>query len=393
MHLWTHADRPLIGTRLFLAQHAASLALGGRALRARLRTAVQGLRTRQGAGTPAQPGVRSARKRARRGTRVPRPAVPETVAAVSPLEDELDPVALPETRLPSVGALLREAREAAGGELQPISTALRIRPEHLRAIEAGNYADLPAPAYAMGFIRSYADYLGLDAAEMVRRFKQESEGRLRAPELAFPRPLRQRRISLGGALVGLGILVLCGVGTWLDIHAGRQDRVAVPATPTPALLAPPPSAAAASAPSAATAETSAAALASLSPAAGALSPPQPSQAVAAHKIEVAQASRAAPAATGAANASASKAHVVLRATAQTWLEVKDGDTSIFRHLLQPGDEYPLPDKPGLSLHIGNVHGIEVLVDGRPLPSDAQPSQGHHAVVTLEARELLAKAVP
>ena len=141
MHPWALADRPLIGIRLLLAHSAAPLALGWRALRTAMGTGI--------------PGSRPTR---------------DDVALVA-VEDGLDPAGFPGARLPSVGTVLRDARKTMGADLGQISAALRIRPEHLRAIEAGNYADLPARAYALGFIRSYADYLGLDAAELGRRLK------------------------------------------------------------------------------------------------------------------------------------------------------------------------------------------------------------------------------
>jgi cytoskeleton protein RodZ len=380
MHLWTHADRPLVGTRLFLAHYIASAGLGWRALLRR--------GARAAVAAPPRHGSRPDGKRSRRG-RLRQSEIRHEVVAVSALEDEFDPAALPKAQFPSVGALLRQAREASGGELQRISTALRIRPEHLRAIEAANYADLPAPAYAMGFIRSYAEHLGLDAAELVRRFKQESAGDLRAPDLAFPQPLRPRRISLAGALVGFAILALCAFGAWHEISGTQRNRDEIVAAPPPALMAPPANAAS-PAPAAKTVQGPATTLASVSPAAGPPSLPPRAEAATAHGIEPAQALQGAPPAT-ATRAGAGHAQIVLRATAETWLEVKDGESSIFRKLLQPGDEYPLPDKPGLALHIGNVHGIEVLADGKPLPSSAQPSQSRRTVVTLEARELIAKA--
>jgi cytoskeleton protein RodZ len=83
--------------------------------------------------------------------------------------------------------------------------------------------------------------------------------------------------------------------------------------------------------------------------------------------------------------------IALRAAAETWLEVKDGKTSIFRRLMQAGDEYRLPEKPGLVMRLGNARRIEVLVDGKPLPASAQPSQGHRTVVDLGASKLLAHA--
>jgi cytoskeleton protein RodZ len=380
MHLWTPADRPLIGMRLFLAHQANSIGLGWRVLRTRLLGTVRELQ-QQRRRAKAQPN--------RRRAWFPRSEVRDDVIAVPALEAELDPVALPAAPFPSVGILLRETRETLGGDLLRISTVLRIRPDHLRAIELGNYGALPAPAYAIGFIRSYADLLGLDAAEMVRRFKQETGKQFHTPALAFPQPLRTRGVSLGGALVGLLVLALCAVGVWYQSHADRQNRDAIAAVPAPALVAPPSNAAAIK-----TADGPEAMLASLTPSAG---PPALSQvsseAATAHSIEVAQAQREAPPAKAASGTSTGQTQIVLRATAKTWLEVKDGGTTIFRKLLQPGDEYPVPDKPGLSLRLGNVHGIEVLADGKPLPSAAQPSQGQHAVVTIEARELMAKVLP
>ncbi|MGH7122776.1 MAG: helix-turn-helix domain-containing protein, partial [Stellaceae bacterium] len=166
--------------------------------------------------------------------------------------------------LPGVGDVLRQARQDAGHSLGRISTALRIRPEHILSIEAGAYAELPAPAYAIGFIRSYAAHLGLDGAEMVRRFKRETEGQHLGPELAMPMPESERRVSPGAFLVGVAILGVCGYVGWHSLQSGepaRSERVeAVPA----ALLTPPGSLA----PAAAVAAAEPAALSALSPAAG-----------------------------------------------------------------------------------------------------------------------------
>ena len=62
----------------------------------------------------------------------------------------------------SVGSLLRQARLAQKGKLPEISENLRISHEHLKALEEDNVNGLPGLAYAVGFIRSYADHLGLD---------------------------------------------------------------------------------------------------------------------------------------------------------------------------------------------------------------------------------------
>jgi cytoskeleton protein RodZ len=83
--------------------------------------------------------------------------------------------------------------------------------------------------------------------------------------------------------------------------------------------------------------------------------------------------------------------IVLRATDDTWLEVKDGKTSIFRRLMRAGDEYRLADNPGLTMRIGNSRGIEVTIDGKPLPSPVVANLLNRVVVDLDAEELLAGA--
>ena len=52
----------------------------------------------------------------------------------------------------------------------------------------GRYEDLPGQAYAIGFVRAYADHLGLDGDEVVRRYKEESSGVKRKAAYEFPLP-------------------------------------------------------------------------------------------------------------------------------------------------------------------------------------------------------------
>ncbi|HJO68942.1 MAG TPA: helix-turn-helix domain-containing protein, partial [Rhodospirillales bacterium] len=77
---------------------------------------------------------------------------------------------------PGVGALLRASRLRVGEDLRDVAANLCIRYLYLEAIEEGRYADLPGPTYAIGFVRAYAEHIGLDSDEVVRRFKQEIAG-------------------------------------------------------------------------------------------------------------------------------------------------------------------------------------------------------------------------
>ena len=76
----------------------------------------------------------------------------------------------------SVGSLLRQARLAQKGKLPEISENLRISHEHLKALEEDEVNGLPGLAYAVGFIRSYADHLGLDAEVLIAQYKGQTSG-------------------------------------------------------------------------------------------------------------------------------------------------------------------------------------------------------------------------
>jgi cytoskeleton protein RodZ len=71
---------------------------------------------------------------------------------------------------------LRQARLTQKGKLPEISENLRISHEHLKALEEDDVNGLPGLAYAVGFIRSYADHLGLDAEVLIAQYKSQTSG-------------------------------------------------------------------------------------------------------------------------------------------------------------------------------------------------------------------------
>ncbi len=125
-----------------------------------------------------------------------------------------------------VGDILRLNRERRGLELQSVANQLRIRLAYLEAIEDGRYKDLPGSTYAVGFVRSYADYLELDGADIVRRFREEVariHGRTR---LIFPAITAEGTIPPAAILllsiIGIGI----GYGTWYYLSSADQSDIA-----------------------------------------------------------------------------------------------------------------------------------------------------------------------
>ncbi|WP_273845626.1 helix-turn-helix domain-containing protein [Rubrobacter calidifluminis] len=71
-----------------------------------------------------------------------------------------------------IGEELRRAREERGLMLEDVERATKIRRRYLEGIEREDYGVMPAPVYVRGFVRTYADYLGLDGEEYARRMRE-----------------------------------------------------------------------------------------------------------------------------------------------------------------------------------------------------------------------------
>ena len=145
------------------------------------------------------------------------------------LQSERDPA---DTASSGIGVLLREAREDLGESLRGVSRTLRIRRIYLEAIEDGRFQDLPGPAYATGFIRTYADHLGLDCDEIIRRFHEEAKDFGGKVELDFPVPVPESGIP-GRAVLMVGLIVAAGAyGAWY-FNASRESATADLIPPPP----------------------------------------------------------------------------------------------------------------------------------------------------------------
>lgn len=266
--------------------------------------------------------------------------------------------------LETVGQDLRAARQRRGDELATVSRALKIRKDHLEALEEDRIAALPGRAYAIGFVRSYADYLGLDSLQCVERFKREIAGRDDSAAAAgFPDDHDETRLPHGWAIIAVVVLGLIAYGAY---HLARSadslnqpvasvpTRIAARPTPPPIRHTPPvePQQAASANPAATTA-------ASPAPAnQAALTPPAPEQQATApgetpHGQVYGQQNR--------------NARVVLRARQATRILVQGPDGTIFiNRTLQPGDSYQVPDLVGLSLTVQRGDAVEIDLDGQAM---------------------------
>ena len=90
--------------------------------------------------------------------------------------------------LPSFCAELREARQRGGYSVADAAHVLRIQEHYLEALEEGRFDQIPGTTYTIGFLRSYAGFLGLDPDEIIDAYKREQGLDKNEQRLAFPSP-------------------------------------------------------------------------------------------------------------------------------------------------------------------------------------------------------------
>ncbi|MDF1792444.1 MAG: DUF4115 domain-containing protein [Thalassobaculaceae bacterium] len=115
---------------------------------------------------------------------------------------------------PTIGQALTQARESAGLDLDQVSAQLRIRKEFLAALEEGRPNVLPGITYAIGYVRTYAAFLGLDVERAVTRFKQEAAGLEQRTQLVFPSPAPEGRVPGFGLMFASVLLAGLAYGGW-----------------------------------------------------------------------------------------------------------------------------------------------------------------------------------
>jgi cytoskeleton protein RodZ len=106
-----------------------------------------------------------------------------------------------------VAALLRRRREELGRDVATVARQLRIRAVYISAIEEGRLQDLPGTAYAVGFVRAYADYLGLDGNSVVGDYRDELARRSRQNQLIWPVDQVEHKHFPGGIVLIVCLLI------------------------------------------------------------------------------------------------------------------------------------------------------------------------------------------
>ncbi len=243
--------------------------------------------------------------------------------------EELEAIASKE-----VGEVLRLTREYYDKTLEDIEKALRIRACQIDAIERGDMSNLPGKVYAIGFVRSYAEYLGIDGTRAVQLFKaQYMDGKVNEV-LSFPVPASETKtppIWLVILSILISILFFIGWGAYNGLDQSP-----------------------------------------------ALSIEKVSQDIKDHVEEEILINS--PLETGDINKiividpienmgdnEEQKTGIILNIMNDSWVEIKNADGQIIvSNILEKGEQYFIPDSPSLSMSLGNAANIEIVIDGQAL---------------------------
>jgi cytoskeleton protein RodZ len=305
-----------------------------------------------------------------------------------------------------LGAMLREVRVARGMNLREAASALRIRVAYLEAIESGRFKDLPGSTYAAGFLRAYADYLGIDGDDAVGRLKDAMDSFNRPATLVLPSPAETGHMPTGSVFLVAAIIAIAAYGGWYYLsvegrdpgefiagvpqritnmvskapaEASRTTDTTAPATPdsaaaTPTEASQSPAQLAATTPTETTTPSPAPSPTAPDSAGSTTNVPEPSPPPERRALPVASAPGTAGPAPAATSDRAPETAIrplgrlVLRATADTWVELRaPGQSPVFSRVLRRGESYDVPSRDDLALTTGNAGGIEIVIDGRTLP--------------------------
>ncbi|OGD96031.1 hypothetical protein A3F02_01320 [Candidatus Curtissbacteria bacterium RIFCSPHIGHO2_12_FULL_38_9b] len=107
----------------------------------------------------------------------------------------------------TVGELFKKQRNAKSISIHKASRDLLIKERNLEQIEDGDWENLPEPPFTKGFIKNYANYLGLDADRILATYRREYD-EARYPHKKLPIEAKKRLMLTPNKMAGLGFILL-----------------------------------------------------------------------------------------------------------------------------------------------------------------------------------------
>jgi len=259
------------------------------------------------------------------------------------------------------GQQLRQARADAGLSIEDVARALQLSPRHITAIEHDDYEQLPAATYVRGYLRGYAQLLGIAPEQVIESFNRLPVAN-RRQELMPPAPAPQ--VTSNDNLIKLGTLAVAGVVLGLAIVWWQgQEPATEPVAPAvpPVALAPEAEPAPAPVPADAAPERAT----RPQPA-----PPPPRVAAPERPVERTAPATPAPAPVREApvvdiDPNAPRAKLVMYVTEDSWADVRDArDQRLIYETVAAGRVVTLDGVPPFHVFLGNAEGVRVELNGR-----------------------------
>ncbi|MEX0900879.1 MAG: RodZ domain-containing protein [Gammaproteobacteria bacterium] len=264
-----------------------------------------------------------------------------------------------DSRRAGPGDRLRSARERRGLSVRDAATRLRLDPSVIEAIEADNFAALPAPIFVKGYLNAYARLLGIPAEDCIAEYTAAVDGAV-PPPLVIRRGTgdgiessSNRRIALVSWLVAL-VAIAMVVLWWYARPA-----------PTPDVQAPPTRVA-----SEPVHEPIADPIEVLADAAVDTVVPERVPEVVPERV---------PAPTAASD-------IAVRFTyrAESWTEIVDASgTRLYFDLARAGSVVEVAGEPPLAVFLGNSPGVDIEVDGRRFDQSRYNRSGNVARFSID----------
>ncbi len=283
-----------------------------------------------------------------------------------------------------LGQWLREAREAKGLSLAEVEAQTRIRQKFLVALEAEAWDSLPNEAVAVGFLRKYAGFLGLDTAAVMdlyraRSVKQEAP----ADEIGMPEPrevdYRPIEVDLSavpvpqvpwGVIAGIAGVALLVLGLWWLSATDRLRFDSVASRPGASSPGPATLTAVAPEPTATvrvirvTATPSPTPVPSATPTAIAVVEPMPEAAT----DTPAPATETATLTPAQQEGLAASILLQLAARQRSWVRVVVDGQTVAETVFEPGQTGEWQGQEQIVLRTGNAAGIDLIINGEPQAS-------------------------
>lgn len=273
----------------------------------------------------------------------------------------------------SFGEKLQREREMRGVTLEEIAEATKIGTRNLRALETNDFDKLPGGIFNKGFVRAYARYLGIDEEQAVADYLAAS-GQAEAPATG-PLPdlpptvkLTVRRRPSPWRLVALGVLLLAAAYLGWRAYSQRYASADDSAVPTASPAATETKASPAPATSAAT-DTSSPAGTTAGPSAAGAATPAPA---------------VTPPPAPAESATAAGFTLDVRAKRDCWVAVTVDGKSQGNQLMRAGSQQSLHASREIVLTVGNAGGLDISINGKPLPP--QGAEGQKRTLTFTAHD-------